>query len=165
MRILLKINIAVKVLLLAFLLHAVVFSDLAQYQGKGMGWRLVLYPLTAAIVPVVWLLRGRRPRPYPHHIDIVVALPFLLDTAGNTFNLFDTITWWDDFMHALNWIPWVMVAGFVARYRPLGRVNVALLAWATARSPTSCGRRASTSRSCRPTRTSRPARIATPWAI
>lgn len=124
-----RANIAVKVLLVLFLLHAVVFPDLEQYQGKGMGWRLVLYPLTALIVPVVWLLRGRRPQPYPHHIDLVVALPFLLDTAGNTFNLFDTITWWDDFMHLLNWIPWVMVAGFIARYRPLGRLNVAFLAW------------------------------------
>ncbi len=84
---------------------------------------------TPAIVPLVWLARGRRPKPYPHHIDLVVALPFLLDTAGNTFNLFDSITWWDDFMHVLNWIPWVMVAGFIARYRPLGRLNVALLAW------------------------------------
>jgi hypothetical protein len=122
-------NIAVKVLLIAFLLHAVLFPHLAQYQDKGIGWRLVLYPLTAAIVPVVWLARGRRPRPYPHHVDLVVALPFMLDTAGNAFNLFDTITWWDDFMHALNWIPWVMVAGFIARYWPLGRVNVAMLAW------------------------------------
>ena len=124
-----RANIAVKVLLVAFLLHAVAFPDLEQYQGKGMGWRLVLYPLTAAIVPVVWVLRGRRPLPYPHHIDLVVALPFLLDTAGNTFNLFDSITWWDDFMHVLNWIPWVMVAGFIARYRPLGRLNVLMLAW------------------------------------
>ena len=48
-----RANIAVKVLLVAFLLHAVAFPDLEQYQGKGMGWRLVLYPLTAAIVPVV----------------------------------------------------------------------------------------------------------------
>ena len=53
-------------------------------------------------MPVVWLARGRRPRPYPHHIDSVVALPFLLDTAGNAFNLFDSISWWDDFMHVLN---------------------------------------------------------------
>ncbi|HEY5424506.1 MAG TPA: hypothetical protein VIK05_13585, partial [Ilumatobacteraceae bacterium] len=38
-------------------------------------------------------------------------------------------SWWDDFMHVLNWTPWVMVAGFIARYWPLGRVNVALIAW------------------------------------
>jgi hypothetical protein len=122
-------NIAIKVLLVAFLAHGAIYSDLPQYQGKGMGWRLLLYPLTTLIVPLVWVARRRLPRPYPHHIDIVVALPFLLDTAGNTFNLFDRITWWDDFMHVLNWIPWVMVAGFIARYRPLGRLNVAMLAW------------------------------------
>jgi hypothetical protein len=122
-------NIAVKVLLVAFLLHGVLFPDLPQYQGKGMGWRLLLYPLTALLVPIIWYLRGRRPQPYPHHLDLVVALPFLLDTAGNTFDLFDRIGWWDDFMHVLNWIPWVMVAGFIARYRPLGKLNVAVLAW------------------------------------
>ena len=138
MRTLSRVNIAVKVLLVAFLLHALVYPDLPQYQGKGIGWRLLLYPLTALIVPIVWLARGRRPRPYPHHIDIVVALPFLLDTAGNAFNLFDSISWWDDFMHVLNWIPWVMVAGYRC-YWPLGRANVALFAWLW-RDPTSCGR-------------------------
>lgn len=122
-------NYFTKVALIGFLLHGVIFADLPQYQGKGMGWRLLLYPLTAVIVPIIWLLKGRLPRPYPHHIDLVVALPFMLDTAGNAFNMFDSVTWWDDFMHVLNWIPWVMVAGFIARYRPLGRLNVALIAW------------------------------------
>ena len=129
MRVIGRLNVTVKVLLVLFLLHAVLYPDLPQYQGKAIGWRLLLYPLTILIVPIVWLLRGRRPVPYPHHIDLVVALPFVLDTMGNAFNLFDTISWWDDFMHVLNWIPWVMVAGFIARYFPLGRVNVALLAW------------------------------------
>jgi hypothetical protein len=130
MRPLASINYAVKVLLVAFLVHGMLYPDLPQYQGKGMGWRLLLYPLTALLVPLVWWRRGRRPRPYPHHIDLVVALPFLLDTAGNTFDLFDSISWWDDFMHVLNWIPWVMVAGFIARYWPhLGRWNVFVVAW------------------------------------
>lgn len=130
MRRLAAVNIAVKVLLVAFLGHGVLYPDLPQYQGKGMGWRLLLYPLTALLVPLVWRLRGRRPQPFPHHIDLVVALPFLLDTAGNTFDLFDSITWWDDFMHVLNWIPWVMVAGFIARYWPhLGRWSVFVISW------------------------------------
>ena len=115
MRRLAAVNIAVKVLLVAFLGHGVLYPDLPQYQGKGMGWRLLLYPLTALLVPLVWRLRGRRPQPFPHHIDLVVALPFLLDTARNTFDLCDSITSWDDFMHVLTWIPWVMVAGFIAR--------------------------------------------------
>ncbi len=123
-------NWVTKGLLVAFLLHGVLFADLPQYQGKGMGWRLLLYPLTTLLVPVVWHVRGRRPRPYPHHLDLVVALPFMLDTAGNAFNLFDSIGWWDDFMHVLNWIPWVMVAGFIARYSAhLGRWAVFVIAW------------------------------------
>jgi hypothetical protein len=130
MRSLRSVNWAVKVLLMLLLLHGALFPDLPQYVGKGMGWRLLLYPLTIVLTPLVWLLRGRRPQPFPHHVDIVVALPFLLDTAGNAANLFDSISWWDDFMHVLNWIPWVMVAGFIARYWPhLGRWNVLIVAW------------------------------------
>lgn len=124
-----RLNLAAKVALVAALAHGAVFSDMDRYQGKGWGWRLIFYPLSGLLVPLVWWLRGRKPDRYPHHLDLVVLVPFLLDTLGNSFNVFDTITWWDDFMHVLNWIPWVMVAGFLARYRPLGRVNVALLAW------------------------------------
>jgi hypothetical protein len=86
-------NLSTKVLLVGFLLHGVLYPDLPQYQGKGMGWRLLLYPLAALLVPLVWRLRGRRPRPYPHPIDLVVAFPFMFDTAGNAFNLFDRIGW------------------------------------------------------------------------
>jgi hypothetical protein len=33
---------------------------------------------------------------YAYVLDILIGLPFLIDTAGNALNLYDTIGWWDD---------------------------------------------------------------------
>lgn len=123
------LNIATKVVLGALLVHAVVASDLAQYQDKGMGYRVVLYPIAAALVPAVWALarrrRATRRRPYPDLIDLCVVAPFLLDTAGNAADLYDRISWFDDALHLLNWIPLVVAFGLLLRYWPLSRPVVA----------------------------------------
>jgi hypothetical protein len=108
------INVAAKVALVALLLHAVAFPHLPQYDGKGIGARLATYPISALIVPAIWFLRrrlGRTTGDYPHLIDLCVVLPFLIDTAGNAANLYDSITWWDDVMHFVTWVPWVVAFG------------------------------------------------------
>jgi GNAT superfamily N-acetyltransferase len=112
------LNLGVKVALVALLLHAVVFPDLPQYQGKGIGWRLLLYPVSAVLVPAVWAVLGRRRASwaYPHVIDLCAALPFTIDTAGNAANLYDTVDWWDDVMHFVTWVPWVVAFGLALRY-------------------------------------------------
>lgn len=113
-----KLNVGAKALLVALLLHAVLFPDLPQYQGKGIGWRLLLYPASALIVPIAWRALGERRRSwqYPHLVDLCVVLPFLIDTAGNTANLYDSIDWWDDVMHFVTWVPWVVGFGLALRY-------------------------------------------------
>ena len=106
-RALLVIDVAIKVALLAMLLLAVALPDLPQFSGKGIGARLIGYPLAALIVPVAWLVfKRQRPQSgadYPFAADILVTLPFAIDTLGNALDLFDTIDWWDDAMHYLNW--------------------------------------------------------------
>lgn len=102
------LNIALKLALVALLLVAVAFPDAPQFHAKGFGVRLATYPLAALVVPVAWLV-FRRVRPssqahYPYATDILVALPFTLDTLGNALNLFDSVDWWDDWMHFLNWM-------------------------------------------------------------
>ena len=125
-----RINGLVKLALIALLVHGVLFPDLPQYQGKGMGWRLLTYPLSTLVVPVVWFVWTRSPSrreragAYPHLIDICVVAPFLIDTAGNTANLYDSVEWWDDVMHVVTWIPWVTAVGLALRRLPLGRLNV-----------------------------------------
>ncbi len=123
-----KLNALAKISLVALLIHGVAYPDLPQYQGKGMGWRLLLYPISAVIVPLVWRFWAQRRaagRPYPHLIDVCAVAPFLIDTAGNAANLYDAIDWWDDLMHVVTWIPWVMAVGLALRYLPLGRLNLA----------------------------------------
>lgn len=128
-----RTNVFVKLALIALLVHGVLFPDLPQYQGKGMGWRLLTYPLSTLVVPAIWFVwtrsaeRRERGGGYPHLIDICVVLPFLIDTAGNTANLYDTVEWWDDAMHVVTWIPWVTAVGLALRRLPLGRLNVAAL--------------------------------------
>ena len=120
-----------KAALVLFLLHAVAFPDLPQYQGKGIGWRLLLYPISAILVPLVWYAMGHRRgdgAEYPYLIDICVGLPFLIDTAGNAVNLYDTVTWWDDAMHFVTWVPWVLAFGLAMHRRSnLRRFDVAAI--------------------------------------
>jgi hypothetical protein len=95
------LNVAVKAALVALLAFGA-FSGLEQFEGKAFGWRLLFYPISAAIVPVCWLI-AKRPPPYPYALDILLVSPFLVDVVGNTFDLYDTIGWWDDLNHFVNW--------------------------------------------------------------
>ena len=95
------IDAAVKVSLVVLLAFGA-FSGLERFAGKAFGWRLVGYSAAALLVPAVWALRGRR-SPYPYAIDTLFVLPFLIDTIGNALNLYDTVDWWDDANHFVNW--------------------------------------------------------------
>lgn len=102
------------------LVYAVLRPDLPQFEGKAMGVRLVTYGVPILLVPLVWLALGtkRRTRPYPHGLDLCLVLPFLFDTAANALDLFDRIGWFDDAMHLVNWVPWVVAFGLVLHYAP-----------------------------------------------
>ena len=101
------LNVIIKVGLVLLLAHAVLFPDLPQYAGKGIGSRIVLYPLGVVIVPLVWwiagAIRGRRGS-YPLAADVLISAPFTIDTLGNALNLFNTVDAWDDIMHFTQWL-------------------------------------------------------------
>ncbi len=121
-----RLDLAVK-LSLVLLLAFGAFSGLERFAGKAFGWRLVGYSVAALLVPAIWATRGRR-QPYPYVVDTLFVTPFLIDTIGNAQNLYDTIDWWDDANHFVNWA--ILVAGFtqlLLRLR-LGPVNIAALA-------------------------------------
>ena len=106
------VDVASKLLLVGLLVFAVVRDDLPQFQGKAMVGRALTYPISTLVVPLIFWLAwrsGRRPE-YPYGLDITLGLPFLIDTAGNALNLYDTIEWWDDFNHLVNW--GILSAGF-----------------------------------------------------
>ena len=108
-RAILWLDLAVK-LALVLLLTFGAFSGLERFAGKAFGWRLVGYSLAALLVPALWAARGRRP-PYPFVVDTLFVLPFLIDTIGNALNLYDTIDWWDDANHFVNW---ALLSGAIA---------------------------------------------------
>jgi hypothetical protein len=93
--------VAAKLVLFALLVAAVFWPDLSGLKGKASGARLVVYPLGAFALPVYWYLTHRRP--FPWLADLLITLPWLVDLLGNRFNLFDTVSWWDDLMHFALW--------------------------------------------------------------
>jgi hypothetical protein len=120
------IDVLIKAALAAILLLALIKPDLEQFEGKGMGWRIVLYPIAAALVPVVWWILQRRlgrAIEYPYAIDILFTLPFLVDTAGNALDLYDSISWWDDANHLVNWFFLVAAFGQLLVRLPVGRLE------------------------------------------
>lgn len=104
---------------------------LSQFESKGFGARLVAYPVMMLGVPAIWAVRARRrattaapvdgtprgaaaafPRPDPvanpaspppWTAFALVMAPFLIDVTGNTLNLYDSVAWWDDANHFVNW--------------------------------------------------------------
>ena len=101
----LVLNLGVKISLVGLLLFAVLNPDMQQFQGKAMTGRALTYPIAIIVVPIGhWLLRRSHPDlEYPHVLDMLLGLPFLIDVAGNALDLYDTITWWDDLNHFVNW--------------------------------------------------------------
>lgn len=95
------IDLAVKLSLIVLLAFGA-FSGLERFAGKAFGWRLVGYSIATVVVPAIWATRSRRP-PYPYAADTLFVLPFLVDTVGNALDLYDTIEWWDDANHFVNW--------------------------------------------------------------
>ena len=111
-------NYAVKAVLVVLLALPLLFPDWPQYEGKAMAGRALTYPIAMLVVPVVWALVFRqRGTPYPHDVDFLLVLPFAIDMAGNFANLYDTVDWWDDANHLVNWA--ILSLGFG---RLLGRV-------------------------------------------
>ena len=118
------LDLAVKVGLVLLLVAAVAFPDLSGIKGKASTARLVVYPIGALALPLWWWAHGRRRAArtarggFPWTADLLVTLPWLLDLLGNRADLFDTVTWWDDGMHFLNWA--LLTAGVLLAWQPRG---------------------------------------------
>jgi hypothetical protein len=123
------LDVALKALLVGLLLLAVLRPDLPQFEGKAMTGRAIAYPLAAVIVPVVWWFVGRpRRASYPYALDILLVLPFLIDVVGNALDLYDSIDWWDDLNHFVNWGLLTAAFGQLLVRLPIGRLTAVGLA-------------------------------------
>jgi hypothetical protein len=96
---------AVLVLTVAQLAVAEWVPGIERFADKAFGARLVAYPLMMLVTPALWWLanRGKEKQP-PYVAFALVMLPFLVDVTGNSLDLYDTVVWWDDFNHFVNWV-------------------------------------------------------------
>jgi hypothetical protein len=78
-----------------------------RFADKAFGARLIAYPLMMLLVPALWWLfvKRRRPEePPPYGAFSLIMLGFLVDVTGNSLDLYDSLTWWDDMNHFVNWV-------------------------------------------------------------
>ena len=101
MQVALAVDVAIKVVVIGLSLYPLVRPESSHFAGKAMGFRAVVYPVIMFLIPVTWLVAGQ-PSPYPFLADIALAIPFLLDAAGNVFGWFD-IKRFDVIPHVLGW--------------------------------------------------------------
>lgn len=89
----------------AQLLIAVLLPALPQFSGKAFGARLVVYPVLMWLAPAWWFATGRHAgrRGTPWTAFALIMAPFFIDVTGNTLDLYDTLWWWDDVNHLVNW--------------------------------------------------------------
>jgi hypothetical protein len=119
------LNLGLKALLLAMLAVSVA-SEAPHLEGKAMAARALTYPLAVLAVPAGWWACGC-PRPYPHGLDALIALPFAIDVAGNLANLYAG-SWFDRVAHLANWAILTTACGALLCRLPIGRLAAAGLA-------------------------------------
>ena len=77
-----------------------------RFADKAFGARLAAYPVMMLLVPAIWWLAVKRRRPDaepPYVAFALIMLGFLVDTTGNSLDLYDSVAWWDDSNHFVNW--------------------------------------------------------------
>ena len=94
-------NIAVKLGLVLLIVVALADPDLGGVKAKAGGSRALAYPLAMLLVPAIWWA-FYRVKSFPWLGDLLLCLPWFTDTLGNRLNLYDTLSWFDDWMHFMN---------------------------------------------------------------
>ena len=77
-----------------------------RFEDKAFGARLAAYPAMMLLVPAIWWLAVKRRHPEatpPYVAFALIMLGFLVDTTGNSLDFYDSIVWWDDLNHFVNW--------------------------------------------------------------
>ena len=101
------VPVLVLVLTVAQLAVAEYMPGIERFADKAFGARLIAYPLLMLVVPFLWwvVVKRRHPdRQPPYGAFTLVMLPFLIDVTGNSLDLYDSVVWWDDFNHWINWL-------------------------------------------------------------
>jgi len=96
------LDLAAKAGLVLLLWVAITYPDLGHLRGKAAFARAVGYPTLAFVIPVAWWACWRGRAPFPWLADLLVTLTCFTDVLGNRMDLYDSIRWFDDWMHVMN---------------------------------------------------------------
>ena len=97
-----SMDVTAKAGMVLLLVLALLFPDLGNMKDKAAGLRAVAYPLLAFAVPAIWYVYWRERASFPWAADLLVTITCFTDTLGNRMNMYDTIVWFDDWMHFMN---------------------------------------------------------------
>lgn len=90
-----------KVIVLLSVVRVLVDPAWANLDGKAPVARAIMYPLWAMAVPIFWVTT-RRASAFPWLADLLVTLTCFTDLLGNRLDLYDSMVWFDDWMHVMN---------------------------------------------------------------
>lgn len=96
------LDIGAKIGLLLLLALALTHPDLGNMRDKAAGLRAVAYPLLSFTIPIIWFLFWRHRSSFPWLADLFVTITCFTDILGNRLDLYDTIVWFDDWVHFMN---------------------------------------------------------------
>jgi hypothetical protein len=94
-------TLALKGALAASLVLVLIEPTWGHLEGKAPILRAVVYPWAAAVVPLLWWSFARD-RPYPWLADLLATSVGFTDILGNRLDLYDTVVWFDDWVHFFN---------------------------------------------------------------
>lgn len=96
------LDVMAKGMLLLLMFLAVTSPDLGNMEDKGAHARAIGYPLVAFAVPFIWYVWWRDRASFPWLADLLITVTCFTDTLGNRMDLYDSIVWFDDWMHFMN---------------------------------------------------------------
>lgn len=124
-------NVLAKGALVLLLVFAVAYPDQANLRDKAAGMRAIGYPLVSFTIPVLWWTLWRDRMSFPWLPDLLITITCFSDILGNRMDLYDTVVWFDDWMHFVN--TGLLAAAFVLLTLPrdvgFGRVLERCLAF------------------------------------
>lgn len=95
-------NVAAKGALVLLLVLALLYPDQSHMRDKAAGLRAVGYPLIAFMVPLLWWTSWRERMSFPWLPDLLITVTCFSDILGNRMDLYDSVWWFDDWMHFAN---------------------------------------------------------------
>ena len=116
--------VSAKILLVGLMVIGAVAPHVGGFAGKGIGYRLPVYMIPVLVVPLRWLYG----KSWNAALDIGLTIPFLFDTLGNLFGLFDHWNSFDNVLHFVNWLVLVWGITVALNAKPTRR-NDTRLVW------------------------------------